>query len=286
MFASASAPRMPGYQISIAALTLSIHGIATGPPVSSTTMVCGLAAATALTSLSWSIVAGLSPGVWSAGRLSVGESLPSLVGWLTKTMATSEALASAAAVAGSAPSLYSTFAPGAFARIAFSGDEGNQTAGPPYRLGPPPGGSTCADPPPESTPVSACDPISAMDLTSAALSGSWPPAFFSSTDACSAISWAVSAPLNGSTTRPRGGSSTIPAANSVRRMRCTMSSRRAIGTSPLSTAFFSASPKKRLPGSSLSRPASAALTVQWVPPQSEITKPLKPQAFFSTSFSR
>src|ERR1017187_6374573 len=36
---------MPGYQTSIAALTLPIQGIAAGPPVSSTTMVCGLAAA-------------------------------------------------------------------------------------------------------------------------------------------------------------------------------------------------------------------------------------------------
>src|ERR1017187_9958661 len=36
---------MPGYQTSSAALTLPIQGMAAGPPVSSTTMVCGLAAA-------------------------------------------------------------------------------------------------------------------------------------------------------------------------------------------------------------------------------------------------
>ena len=35
------------------AFTLPIQGIVTAPPVSSTTMVCGLAAATAATSASW-----------------------------------------------------------------------------------------------------------------------------------------------------------------------------------------------------------------------------------------
>ena len=67
-FASASAPRMPGNQISMTPLTCSLHGMATGPPVSSTTIVRGFAAATAATSLSWSIVRGLGPGVLSAGQ--------------------------------------------------------------------------------------------------------------------------------------------------------------------------------------------------------------------------
>ena len=59
-----------------------------------------------------------------------------------------------------------------------------------------------------------------------------------------------------------------------------------MGTSPLSTAFLSASPKKPLPGISWSSPARAALTVLCVPPQSDITQPLKPKAFLRTWFSR
>src|SRR5580704_6125873 len=47
MFASASAPRIPGYQASTTPATLSIQGIVAGLLVSSTTMVFGLAAATA-----------------------------------------------------------------------------------------------------------------------------------------------------------------------------------------------------------------------------------------------
>src|SRR5512137_1421155 len=124
MFASASAPLMPGYQISMAAPTLSIHGIAAGPPVSSTTIVRGFAAATALTS-----------SFCVPDKLSDGRSRPSVVGSLTNTMATSDALASAAAAFTSTPSWYSTFAFGALARTAFSGELGNQTAGPPNRLG-------------------------------------------------------------------------------------------------------------------------------------------------------
>ena len=46
-FAIASPPRIPGYQASSTALTLSIHGMLTGPPVSSTTIVCGFAFTTA-----------------------------------------------------------------------------------------------------------------------------------------------------------------------------------------------------------------------------------------------
>src|SRR5437016_1689928 len=43
----AIAPLLPAYQASMTAGTRSSHGITTGPPVSSTTMVCGLAAAAA-----------------------------------------------------------------------------------------------------------------------------------------------------------------------------------------------------------------------------------------------
>src|SRR5437667_191787 len=85
---------------------------------------------------------------------------------------------SLAAAAGSSPELYVTRAFGAFARIAFRGEEGNQTVPPPKppsrrgrpgRAGGggtafPPGGSTCAEPPPDSTPTSACDPITAIDF--------------------------------------------------------------------------------------------------------------------------
>ena len=50
--AIASPPRAPGYHASTTALTWSLHGIATGPPVCSTTIVLGLAAATAAISAS------------------------------------------------------------------------------------------------------------------------------------------------------------------------------------------------------------------------------------------
>ena len=161
---------------------------------------------------------------------------------------------------------------------------GSQIAGPPKRLGPPPGGSTCADPPPERTLVSAFDPMIAIDLTRAASSGSREFAFFSNTELCSATLCAVAAPLKGSTTRPSGGSSTTPATKAVRRMRWTISSTRLIGTSPASTAFLRASPKCARsagpPGCSASNPARAALAVLCVAFQSEITAPLKPQVYF------
>src|SRR6202167_2636519 len=107
--------------------------------------------------------------------------------WWTNTMATCDAFANFAAATRSAPSLYSTAAWGALARMYFKGEEGNQTGciqgEPPFRFvtGSPPGGSTCAEPPPDSTPTSACDRISAMDFTRAASSGNWLSAFFSST---------------------------------------------------------------------------------------------------------
>src|ERR1035441_3243077 len=124
-------------------------------------MVWELAAATAATSASW-----------LSGSERLGRSRPSLAGWLQNTMATSDALASAAAAAGSVPALYSTLACGALARIAFSGEEGYQTAprdwaapaaGAGGATALPPGGFTCAEPPPESTPASACDPMTAIE---------------------------------------------------------------------------------------------------------------------------
>src|SRR5664279_1311133 len=53
MLATASAPLLPAYQTSSTPLTLSIQGMVTAVPVSSTTMVRGLAAATAVINASW-----------------------------------------------------------------------------------------------------------------------------------------------------------------------------------------------------------------------------------------
>src|SRR3954447_3129893 len=98
-------------------------------------------------------------------------------------MARSDAFASPAAAATSWPSLKVTLAPGAFAWMLFMGDEGNQIG---WSQGDtpgcgltalPPGASTCADPPPERMPTSACDPIIAIDWTDG-LSGRILFAFF------------------------------------------------------------------------------------------------------------
>src|ERR1039458_575116 len=161
MFAIASAPRIPGYQISRTPLTLSIQGMVTGPPVSSTTIVCGLAAATWLTN--WS---------WLSGSDRLATSRPSVVGSLTNTIATSDAAASFAAAARSVPVSYSTLAFGAWPRIAFSGGDGCQT-GPRPGTGLPPAASTWSEPPPESTPTSAWDPMTAIDFMVEAFRGNW-----------------------------------------------------------------------------------------------------------------
>src|ERR1039457_3655067 len=72
-----------------------------------------------------------------SGRESVATSRPSLMNWLTNTIATCDAFASLAAAAGSLPSLYSTVACGALARMYFKGEDGNQTGcihgEPPFR---------------------------------------------------------------------------------------------------------------------------------------------------------
>jgi hypothetical protein len=70
----------------------------------------------------------------------------------------------------------------AWATMAFSGEEGKYTAAPTNDAEPeggggggftalPPGGSTWAESPPESTPTSACEPITAIDLMLAPTSG-------------------------------------------------------------------------------------------------------------------
>src|ERR1039457_5669342 len=138
-------------------------------------------------------------GEWIASvKFRLGRSMPSLVHWLTNTMAICEAAANAAGVAGLVPGSNCTVALGAIARMACRGDDGSQITcaqqgGQGYlsvRAGPPVG-TTCAEPPPERTATSACDPTMAMDFAAPALSGSCPPAFFSSTAPCSSASCAM-----------------------------------------------------------------------------------------------
>ena len=73
-------------------------------------------------------------------------------------------------------------------------------------------------------------------------------------------------------------------------MRCSMSSTRACDTRPAATAARRDGPKytsgSRLAADSTSSPASAAGTAEWVPPQSDIAQPGKPQPRFSTMSSR
>ena len=143
-------------------------------------------------------------------------------------MATSALFARAAAESKFVPASNSTFAFGAFARMAFNGEVGNHT-GCPHTVARfpggmmtlPPGGSTCAEPPPESIPISACAPIRAMDLTFEASRGNCWPSFLSRTMLCSAICWATSNPRITSTTPFCGGSSITPVANIERTMRRT-----------------------------------------------------------------
>src|SRR5579872_6221684 len=120
-------------------------------------------------------------------RLRLGRSMPSLSHWLTKTMATWEVAASAAAALALLPSLNCTLAPGTMAWMAFSGELGSQmtcdqqgghgwvaaSAGPPTVC-------TCKEAPPERTYTSASEPMTAMEIVFA-LNGSWALAFFSST---------------------------------------------------------------------------------------------------------
>src|SRR5215831_13920304 len=89
-----------------------------------------------------------------------------------KTTATSAFFAAAAALAGLAPESKVTLAPGTFATTAFKGEVGNHTCS--FHLGEErPGGSTCADPPPEIMAVSAFVPMMAI-LRARRSSGSTP----------------------------------------------------------------------------------------------------------------
>src|SRR3546814_20455589 len=95
----AAAPSCPGYQAATTAFTLSSQGMATGLPVPSTTMVLGLAAATA------AMIASCPPGS-DRSR----ESKPSASYLLTKTIATSDRAQSAAASSHCKPGSQQTFA--------------------------------------------------------------------------------------------------------------------------------------------------------------------------------
>ena len=176
--------------------------------------------------------------------------MPSLVHALTNTTATLEDCASAAAEAGFAPWSNCRLAPGALARIAARGEDGSKTwdaLRQPAPLDPaeagghtggrvsaaPPVGATCAEPPPETTPTSACDPMTAIEPIFDASRGSWPAEFFSSTAPCSRASWAAAAPAAASSGPGTDGWSKSPAARMARRIRCTMLSRRDMGICPL-----------------------------------------------------
>src|ERR1700688_922324 len=188
MLATASAPLLPAYHASSTPLTLSIHGMVTAVPDSRTTIVRGFAEAT------WSIIAS-----WLSGNDKFGRSKSSLVHWCANTITTSDSLARAAVAAGSAPEANLTLKPGALAATAFNGEVGNHTCA--FHAGAEnPGGSTCADPPPEIMPSSACVPTIAMERTFARSNGNTPLSFFSSTILCSATCREVSSPRSTSTT--------------------------------------------------------------------------------------
>src|SRR6266446_716765 len=100
-------------------------------------------------------------------------------------MATLEDLASAAAETGSVPGSNFTTVPLAFSAIPLSGAErwytvmlniarGSSNAPGGGGTALPPAGDTCAEPPPDITPTSACPPITAIDFTPAAFRGNCP----------------------------------------------------------------------------------------------------------------
>src|SRR5580704_9382428 len=98
-------------------------------------------------------------------------------------MATSDCFASAAAEPISAPESNCTLAPGTFALTACRGDVGNQTCSI-HREGGLPGGSTCAEPPPEIMPVPALGPMIAIEWICARSSGRRLCEFFNNTVLC------------------------------------------------------------------------------------------------------
>src|SRR5665213_4459196 len=142
-FAIASPPPIPGNHASTMPFTFALHGIDTGPPVSSTPIVFGFAFHTASTSSSCLF-----------GKLSVGRSIPSLIHCVTNTIATCALAAAFAACSTSVPASKLTTASLPACSFKYrSGDEGKYTGSPHFDPpGNPPGASTCADPPPDITP--------------------------------------------------------------------------------------------------------------------------------------
>ena len=112
MLAIASPPRCPGYQAWSTAGTDPIHGIRTGPPVSSTATIFGWALATAAIRASWLLGSDRS-----------GTSCASVVHCVANTIAMSAAFAAVAAAATSLPSTNVTVAPGNAACSARNGDD-------------------------------------------------------------------------------------------------------------------------------------------------------------------
>ena len=135
-------------------------------------------------------------------------------------------------------------------------------------------------------------------LSAGFCSGAIVGVFLSSTADCSATRCATAAPTARSTGSTRGGWSMTPRANIVRTMCCTMASSCAGGTAPFSTAALSLGPYTSMLRSmaatapwyefpdSWSRPATAASSVLWTAPQSDITYPWKPQSRRKTSVRR
>ena len=269
MLASASAPRMPGYQISMAA-----------PPCRSTASPPGRRSPAPRWCADWRRRPRSPDRPACPTGVRCGISRPSLVGSLTNTMAISDAFASAAAAAASAPSLYSHLG---LRRLRADGLERRRRE-PDRRTAEPAGASSGRIDLRGATAREHArigvrpDDRDRRDARRARAAAGCPRSSAAPTPAPRS-SARCPRPWNGSTTRPSGGSSTIPTANSVRTIRCTMSSSRDIGTSPLSTAFFSASPKRArrdvAAGLLVVHPAMAALAVLCVAPQSETTNALE-----------
>src|SRR5579859_2920386 len=119
-------------------------------------------------------------------------------------MATSADFAAAAAACGSSPETYDTLAEGSLAVRARNGELGihcgrinmsSMLLAGGGGTGDPPGGLTCADPPPLSTPTSACPPIRTTDLIDEAR-GRTCRSLRSRTMLFSAIFWAMAYPFS------------------------------------------------------------------------------------------
>ena len=147
----ARAPSCPGYQAARIAFTWGSQGMATGLPVSSTTIVFGLAAPTASMRASWP---------QGSERSELSKPSPSIR--TANTIATSLRRASSAASAGLIPGSNSISAPGSRAASSSTGAAPPTSSlrnvpmipGPPRVISTakPPGGVTAAEPIPETTP--------------------------------------------------------------------------------------------------------------------------------------